>query len=453
MKRAVKLCAVAMNEGPYLADWIFHHLHFGFDAVEIWINGTDDPSEVIARRVSAIHPSVEFSNADGLLEACIAGGRYFQYEAYARMAEKAEADGFSHIAFLDLDEYWVPHDFVSPVREFLPDPYAVNVVSFPWAFDVADSDAIPFENAFASRLRIQMDHHVKSVVRLDDRVVQFRPHTARTRAGRRLLIRDRFPMANRRLQQWGSFIDFESLSATWNSIPEAYVLHRIHRSQVEYLASLRKAPRRVAGGSPYRDNRTGFKPLDRPVLRHALPPVHLASYLEQRAKFFSATGVGPATRMAADLTRARARQVVDDVVGDAALMSRLAGALRGVSEPALDRRYPGWHLELRGWVDEWAIVDRQLTARGWAFVEAEDQSVDLGVRDDRGEVLRIHRAYWTDRPDVGQVFSSAPVRCGFEMSVDLPASFGEALELVACPSGAGLWTTIPGSSAMQSGSS
>ena len=52
MTARVKLCAIAKNEGAYIADWVFHHLHFGFDAIEIWVNGTVYPSLRILKRIS-----------------------------------------------------------------------------------------------------------------------------------------------------------------------------------------------------------------------------------------------------------------------------------------------------------------------------------------------------------------------------------------------------------------
>src|SRR4051794_21193234 len=104
MVARVKLCAIAKNEGPYLADWVFHHLHFGFDAVEVWVNGTNDGSRRILDAISAAHPEVTSRNADRLLADCLATGRAFQRQAYARLARKARRQGFSHVAFLDLDE-------------------------------------------------------------------------------------------------------------------------------------------------------------------------------------------------------------------------------------------------------------------------------------------------------------------------------------------------------------
>ena len=128
----MKLCAIARNEGPYLADWVFHHLHFGFEAIEVWVNATEDDSLELLERIGAVHPEVSGRLADELREDSIARGRIFQLRAYARAARKARRQGFTHVGFLDLDEYWTPRDFRTPVTDFLPDDPGANLISFPW---------------------------------------------------------------------------------------------------------------------------------------------------------------------------------------------------------------------------------------------------------------------------------------------------------------------------------
>jgi hypothetical protein len=191
---SVKLCAIARNEGPYVADWVFHHLHFGFDAIEIWVNGTEDATGRIVKTLSSTHPEVTKRNADRLLAECLSEGRHFQVAAYQRMARRARREGFSHVAFLDLDEYWTPLDFRSPIQSFLPDDAAgISVVSFPWALDVPDQDREVFEPPFEKTTAVQLHHHVKSVGRLDAHLGKPLVHTFKTRTGGRLWVRSPFP--------------------------------------------------------------------------------------------------------------------------------------------------------------------------------------------------------------------------------------------------------------------
>lgn len=38
----IKLVAIAKDEAAYLPEWIFHHLYFGFDQIDIYVNNTSD---------------------------------------------------------------------------------------------------------------------------------------------------------------------------------------------------------------------------------------------------------------------------------------------------------------------------------------------------------------------------------------------------------------------------
>ena len=142
----VRLCAIAKDEGAYLADWVFHHLHVGFDGIEVWVNGTRDHSVEILTAIRAEHPQVAFRVVDDLLDRTLRRGPSFQYVAYATLAARARRAGFTHAAFLDLDEYWTAADGVSTVHDFVPEDDDINVVSFPWCVDVPDPHRPPFRN-------------------------------------------------------------------------------------------------------------------------------------------------------------------------------------------------------------------------------------------------------------------------------------------------------------------
>ena len=85
----IRLCAIAKDEGAYLADWVFHHLHVGFDGIEVWVNGTRDHSVAILTAIRAEHPQVAFRVVDDLLERTLRRSRNFQHVAYAKLAARA----------------------------------------------------------------------------------------------------------------------------------------------------------------------------------------------------------------------------------------------------------------------------------------------------------------------------------------------------------------------------
>lgn len=444
MPKRVKLCAIAMNEGPYLADWVFHHLHFGFDAVEVWVNGTRDPSLRILERLGAVDDRVQCRDADDLLEDSVRRGKYFQYRAYARLARKAAREGYTHVAFLDLDEYWMPRDFATGIHDFVPSGAEINVVSFPWYLDVPDLARPAFGHPLAGPLQIQPDPHVKSVVHLDGRATQFRPHTARTTGGSRLLVRDPFPLEDERGQQWGSFVPLDHPTLVFDELPEAFVLHAIHRSETEYVGSLTKVIRRSPTDSTYRTNRRGFLPRRGPTRSLVLEPPGLADYLDALARYRAEAGVDDLVREAELDVRRRAESVLETATVDRGVMERLRAALRGLSMPELDRCYPGWDHQLEWHVDAVRRAeDGSSRISGWAFsLDAGD--LEFAFRDAEGCEWPADTVVRTPRPDVAAAHPGAPVDCGFEARCPADAAGGlSASSLLVRPAGSSVWSVAP----------
>ena len=439
MANRIKLCAIARNEGAYLADWVFHHLHVGFDAIEVWLNGTDDTSVEVVEAILAVHPQVGFRVVDRLLQDSLARGRSFQHRAYARMARRAARQGFSHAAFLDLDEYWTPRDLATPVQAFVPEDDAVNVVSFPWCLDVPDRAREPF-GAGVGPATLQLDPHVKSVVRLDDRVAQVRTHTARTTSGTRLLVDRPFPLVDERGQQWGSVVPPEHLVQSWDELPRAFVLHAVHRSQVEYVASLAKGLRQTGADHDLKTNRRGYVPGGAPPLRFEPPADALAAYRTARAAFHAAVGVGPLVRAAEQQVLARADALLARAVEDEQVMARLRGPLHGVEAPALDARHPGWDAHLEWYVDGVALDGGVLRVDGWAYGTGAT-GIELALRGGGHELPLAHAA--VARPDVAGVRPGAPEDCGFRVEAAVgDVDLHEAV-LVARVAGSRFWDARP----------
>lgn len=443
MSRRVKLCAIAQNEGPYLADWVFHHLHVGFDGVEVWVNGSHDTSVQIMEAVSAAYQQVSFRVVDELLEDSLLRGRWFQYRAYARLARRAERQGYTHAGFLDLDEYWLPQDLETSIHAFLPEAADVNVVSFPWGMDVPSPHRPAFDHPLAGELAVQLDPHVKSVVRLDDRVVQVRPHTARTTSGTRLLVRDPFPLAHEEGQQWGSFVPDDHFASTRDHLPEAFVLHAVHRSQTEYVGSLRKPQRTSTTDSRYRTNRRGFLARGGPVLPVRLPEPALARYLRARERFRAEVGVDALVDEATAFTSHRASSVIQDVVADPTLMERVRGVLHRVSAPALDQRYPGWDYHLEWCVDAVRPTEAGAEVTGWAFSATSGHDLEFGFRDAAGALWHAGPVDRSPRRDVVHVHPEAPPDSGFRVEVPRGLSVDAGTLLLARPTGSTVWSSLP----------
>lgn len=423
MSNRIKLCAIAKNEGAYLADWVFHHLYFGIDALEVWINGTDDTSVEIMELICSEYPQVRYRVADKLLRDSLAERKYFQYRAYSRMAKGVSRQGFSHVAFLDLDEYWTPRDFATPIGAFVDTDDDVNVVSFQWCWDTPDPAREPFDPVVRDSVTLQLDRHVKSVVRLDDRIVQFRTHTARTSAGRRMLLDLPFPMVDEPGQQWGSLVPQEYLVRHWDVLPKAFVLHAVHRSQIEYVASLTKGLRQTGADLDLKTNRAGYALGAAPQLEFVPVAEALAAYIRERDRFHSRIRAGSLIRESERLTVERADALLASVAEDESLMARLRRPLHNVDAPLLDSRFPGWdsRIEWRFGVER---VGGDLWITGWAYGSRGEQ-IEFAIRDSSGKEWTDLRRESTARPDVVRSHKAAPLMCGFRIAV--PPALSEAL--------------------------
>ena len=241
----VKLVAIAKNEAAYLPEWICHHLHFGFAAIEIHYNGCSDNTPEVARAFSS--ESVQFINADAVFERSKAKP---QIEIYRHAFSAAKKQGFDHVMFLDIDEFWVPYDLSTSIADFIQSAPYFDVLSFQWANKV--SDYTPFSTALDESIRVQPARQLKSVYKSFITPGLLNPHNI---------------LDNSLIKLESSFSPFvpsnryHSLAATDTLPPRAFVLHRKYRSQIEYIASL---DRGVVGRgksvvSIFKSNRAGFE--------------------------------------------------------------------------------------------------------------------------------------------------------------------------------------------------
>src|SRR5690625_5458295 len=80
----IKLCAIAKDESAYLFNWVFHHLYFGFDEVEVWLNNITDNSEELCREMARISSQFKYRVADDVVSEAYRRGKMFQIIAYEK---------------------------------------------------------------------------------------------------------------------------------------------------------------------------------------------------------------------------------------------------------------------------------------------------------------------------------------------------------------------------------
>jgi O-antigen biosynthesis protein len=156
------ICAIFRNEGPYLLEWIRHHLCVGFDHFVLYDNlSTDDGAARIAASDVAPHVDVvPWPHQPG------------QQTSYRDFIAN-HATRFDWAAFIDLDEFIVPLETVS-VRDLLIRYGGFSAVLLNWlVFGPSGHDRRPeggmIEN-YTQRLPEAWDvnRHVKTLARTRD---------------------------------------------------------------------------------------------------------------------------------------------------------------------------------------------------------------------------------------------------------------------------------------------
>jgi len=252
-KVKIKLAAIAKDEAAYLPEWIHHHIYFGFDEIEIYVNNTTDNTYDTLNGISDKYP-VKVVDADFIFKEHEGG--VFQKIAYSSILKNAIAGGFSHVLFLDIDEFWTPLDFKQSIKECmvaLDDP---EIVSFEWAFKI-DEDQM-FGRPFNVSNLLEKFQLVKTIFKTSLNISETYPHNVQVRDGKYLLADGSI---------FESVLDHKYAVDGRNKfgkMKEYYILHRVYRSPIEYISMLGQGMRQAEkiGSNPkgieFKTNRDGY---------------------------------------------------------------------------------------------------------------------------------------------------------------------------------------------------
>ncbi|AMJ99779.1 hypothetical protein AVL55_17425 [Alteromonas macleodii] len=269
----VAVVAIAKDESPYLADWIHHYLFSGFDYLYIGINRTTDSTFSVLEKITEKHPNVIYEDVNWIDKSHIGQNPDLQAIAYSHLSYKViQETGVDYILYVDIDEFWFSQDF-SSIKKFLSNSAPFDIASFNWCCQGGEEIAFlpPFKDVLSS---IHMN--VKTLISRESffRVEKMRCH---------------IPMFNK--EEYSQLIHLNSKAETFNSRlrPDGrntehglnspcldgkyYILHRMVRSQEEYLSTVfRGNPE----GESIKRNRSGFK-VGGDSLKVAVPENYYAS--------------------------------------------------------------------------------------------------------------------------------------------------------------------------------
>jgi hypothetical protein len=229
----VSVVAIARNEAAYLTEWVYHHLQFGFHKLIVGINRTDDQSlEVLGRLKRVYGERLHFEEIDFIDKATRGPNLQMQNMSYAYLAEMEVRQGNSDaIMMIDIDEFWTPSDFQSSISDVLENLPEHDMVSFHWCMQ--DVDEFPFSPPFKNTqyyVDSNIEHWVKTLFKTDcyDDIQFFGPHRQITQSESVRIDASGIEVEPKHKGFSQVAPDLDKLSA--------FVLHRVKRSEIEYLA-------------------------------------------------------------------------------------------------------------------------------------------------------------------------------------------------------------------------
>ncbi len=234
----IKLVAIAKDEAAYLVEWVYHHAYFGVDSFDIYVNNTSDNTVRLLNKLQSEF-DINIIQADALYQS---SGVRFQYDAYQNSVDKIESQQFSHIGFLDIDEFWTPNDFSSSIKSVLNKNIDFDVSVFNW---VIHQDESEFSCCFKEQLEVEHNKHVKCFVKTNT-AFSIGIHNVLGRAltyadceGHKAVFEDKI----------------RARSAGAMKQPSAFILHRLYRSELEYISLLGRGR---PNGNRFKNNRRGY---------------------------------------------------------------------------------------------------------------------------------------------------------------------------------------------------
>lgn len=265
MESKIKLIAIAKDEAAYLPEWIFHHLHFGFDAIDIYVNNTTDNTFELSNILKDFS-SVKLLNGDVFFNN---EAKSPQLTAYNEAFLNAKNAGFSHVMFLDIDEFWTPVDMKSTIKNCLSSLNA-DVVSFGWLNKFENKKFAPVIEA-----KITGEHHplVKTIMSVNINIEKLDIHNVTAKNAKYALSDGSTPI----------FTNTNQKLVSIDEVKPYFIIHRMYRSSEEYVSLLGRG--RPKGGSVFKDNRNGFCQLEYKLKTITLNEVNTLSYHQSREKF------------------------------------------------------------------------------------------------------------------------------------------------------------------------
>jgi len=414
----VKLAAIAKDEAAYIPQWIHHHLLFGFQEIEIWLNNTTDNSMALLSDIQKSHPDgvIKFRNSDDFLRKCLADDLPFQQLAYSDIYyQTLDEAKCTHILFLDLDEFWVPANFTSSVNELITDAPDSDAISYQWYIDTPDVNKHIFSPPFSYTNSLQKNRHVKTLTKLTTNMKELSVHNHIIENGvYSLASGERFPGTDKETL-CKSLIPTSYHKQHGNTLERAFILHQINRTPIEYLSSLLRGRGHKNDDNVFKVNRIGYLEDN-----HSLPPCIFFVSIDAVVKYNSSLAKYCAL-FADHIEEARGfivqrfNSAVEKIRHNPEYLTRYRDQLRGVKINDLSfEKLTSPQIFYS--VDKTTIAGNSILIEGWAFDALSVNPPEITIKTRDGLTVNS-RISIQERLDVIRVYPDAPSKCGFKITI------------------------------------
>lgn len=250
----ISIIAIAKDESPYLPEWIHHYLYLGVASIFIAVNRTSDNSPSILKNISQKYSNVHFESVDWIDKSSRGPNNKIQQISYSYLSDKAQnLYNPDYFFYLDVDEFWFSPKY-STLTDYLRQKDA-DIISFHWFCQAGEPE--PFLAPFKA-VKGSPHGHVKTLIS---------KHAFKAADSLRChvpLFHKEDYQSLKHINGKGNKVEIaydnqgfikEVLKKHETVDNEAYILHRMIRSEKEYVSN-------VLNGNPegekVKRNRTGF---------------------------------------------------------------------------------------------------------------------------------------------------------------------------------------------------
>ncbi|GLR69140.1 glycosyltransferase family 2 protein [Agaribacter marinus] len=245
----IKLVAIAKDEAAYLPEWIYHHLKSDFDSVDIYVNHTSDNTWELAECLKD-ESRVQFIDGN---EFFYEGNKNPQRTVYEHAYKSIDKNIFDYLMFLDIDEFWAnKHKFVS-VKERLKQLGHPKVLCLNWFNKHNETE---FCDIYDTQQVGATSEWVKTLFSTHIKVKHVEIHNIKTNKNHHVLGDGK----SWELADFKGPVGYLPEDLRTAIARDSFILHRMNRSQMEYISLLSRGAARQnqKGLNRLKTNRSGY---------------------------------------------------------------------------------------------------------------------------------------------------------------------------------------------------